>query len=149
MIFCFIESHKFISLIATTSYLPCFLTEAPGSPSITLKIEATSVTVSWLKPTDVGGSPITAYRVLVLQDNTEIKKKKNITQPSLEEIVIGGLNNSTNYTVRVFARNYVFEGYPAEKKIRTKFEGKESRSNSRHMITRPQFFERWMALSIR
>ena len=148
MIFCFIVGHKFISLIATTFYLLCFLTEAPGSPSITLKIEATSVTVTWLKPTDVGGSPITAYRVLVLQDSTEIENR-NITQLLPTEIFIGGLNKSTNYTVRVFARNYVFEGTAAEKKIRTKFEGKESRSNTRHMITRPQLFERWMALSIR
>ena len=36
---------------------------------------------------------------------------------------IGGLTKSTNYTVKLFARNYVFEGKATERKIQTKYEG--------------------------
>ena len=87
-----------------------------------MEIEATFITVCWTKPADVGGSPITAYRVLILRDNTEIENT-NITDFTTTKLDIGGLTKSTNYTIKLFARNYVFEGKATEKKIRTKFEG--------------------------
>ena len=87
-----------------------------------MDIEATSITVNWTKPADDGGSPITAYRVLILRGNTEIENK-NITDTSVKHQDIGGLNKSTNYTIKLFARNYVFEGNAAERKIQTKYEG--------------------------
>ena len=87
-----------------------------------MKIEATSITVRWTKPADDGGSPITAYRVLILRGNTEIGNK-NITDMSVKHQDIGSLNKSTNYTVKLFARNYVFEGKATERKIQTKYEG--------------------------
>ena len=101
----------------------CFLSEAPGSPTFTVDIEATSITVNWAKPADDGGSPITAYRVLILQGNTEIENR-NITDLTAMQLNIGGLNKSTNYTIKLFARNYVFEGNAAERKIQTKYQGK-------------------------
>ena len=88
-----------------------------------MDIEATSITVRWTKPADDGGSPITAYRVLILRGNTEIENS-NITDFTTMQLDIGGLTRSTNYTVKFFARNYVFEGKAAEKKIQTKFEGR-------------------------
>ncbi|XP_073255597.1 cell adhesion molecule DSCAM-like isoform X2 [Porites lutea] len=97
--------------------------KAPGSPTATVKIEATSITVRWTKPADDGGSPITAYRVLILRGNTEIGNK-NITDMSVKHQDIGSLNKSTNYTVKLFARNYVFEGNATEMKIQTKYEGR-------------------------
>ena len=39
------------------------------------------------------------------------------------QLDIGGLTKSTNYTIKLFARNYVFEGNAAEMKIQTKYEG--------------------------
>ena len=36
---------------------------------------------------------------------------------------IGSLKKSTNYTIKLFARNYVFEGKATERKIQTKYEG--------------------------
>ena len=39
------------------------------------------------------------------------------------KLVIGSLNKSTNYTIKLFARNYVFEGKATERKIQTKYEG--------------------------
>ena len=36
---------------------------------------------------------------------------------------IGDLTKSTNYTIKLFARNYVFEGNAAERKIQTKYVG--------------------------
>ena len=100
----------------------CFPSEAPGSPAATVKIEATSITVTWTKPADDGGSPITAYRILILRGNTKIKDE-NITDTSVKYQDIEGLNKSTNYTIKLFARNYVFEGKATERKIQTKYEG--------------------------
>ena len=100
----------------------CFPSEAPGSPTVTVDIEATSITVNWTKPADDGGSPITAYRVLILRGNTEIEKR-NITDFTVRQLEIGGLTKSTNYTIKLFARNYVFEGKATERKIQTKYEG--------------------------
>ena len=99
----------------------CFPSEAPGSPTFTVDIEATSITVNWKKPADDGGSPITAYRALILQGNTEIVNR-NITDSAMQ-LDIGGLTKSANYTIKLFARNYVFEGNAAERKIQTKYEG--------------------------
>ena len=39
------------------------------------------------------------------------------------QLDIGGLTKSTNYNIKLFARNYVFEGNAAERKIQTKYEG--------------------------
>ena len=78
--------------------------------------------VRWTKPADDGGSPITAYRVLILRGNTWLEIR-NITDTSVKYQVFGGLNKSTNYTIKLFARNYVFEGKATERKIQTKYEG--------------------------
>ena len=96
--------------------------ETPGSPTVVVIIGATSITVSWTKAADDGGSPITAYRLLILRGNTEIENK-NVTDLSVKQLVIGSLNKSTNYTIKLFARNYVFEGKATEKEIQTKYEG--------------------------
>ena len=87
-----------------------------------MKTEATSLTIRWTKPADDGGSPITAYRVLILRGNTEIENR-NITDLTAMQLDIGGLTKSTNYTIKLFARNYVFEGKATERKIQTKYEG--------------------------
>ena len=88
-----------------------------------MNIEATSMTVRWTKPADDGGGPITAYRVLILRGNTEIENR-NITDFTTMQLDIGDLTRSTNYTIKLFARNYVFEGKATEKKTQTKFEGR-------------------------
>ena len=101
------------------------LLEKPGSPSIAnLDIEATSLTVQWTAPADDGGSPITAFRVVILKGGNEIKND-NITDPGKTSWTLGDLTRATNYTVKVFARNAVFEGPAAEKEVKTKYEGKK------------------------
>ena len=100
--------------------------EEPRSPVIissATDIQATSLSVKWTTPADDGGSPITAYRVVILKGSMEIKNE-NITDPSTTSWTAGGLTRTINYTVKVFARNAVFEGPAAEKKARTKYEGK-------------------------
>ena len=57
-----------------------------------------------------------------MRGNTEIKNM-NITDTSVKHQDIGGLNKNTNYTIMLFARNYVFEGKATERKIQTKNEG--------------------------
>ena len=102
----------------------CSSSEAPGSPTVEVDVEATSIKVWWTKQADDGGSPITAYRLLILRGNTEIENR-NITDLSVKHQDIGSLNKSTNYTIKLFARNYVFEGTATERKIQTKYEGME------------------------
>ena len=97
--------------------------EKPGSPTIAnLDIQATSLTVEWTAPTDDGRSPITAYRVVILKGSTEIKNE-NTTGPNATSVSVGGLESNTTYTMKVFARNAVFEGLAAEDKVTTKYEG--------------------------
>ena len=99
--------------------------EKPGSPTIAkLDIQATSLTVKWTAPTDDGGSPITAYRVVIRNISTEIKNE-NITDPGTTSVSVGGLQRNTMYTLKVFARNAVFEGLAAEENVTTKYEGKK------------------------
>ena len=78
--------------------------------------------MKWTAPTDDGRSPITAYRVVILKGDTEIKNE-NITDPAIILLSVGGLERDTKYTVKVFARNAVFEGPAAEKEVKTKYEG--------------------------
>jgi len=52
--------------------------------------------------------------VLILQGGKVIKNE-NGTDSSVREKFIGGLKKNTNYTVKVFARNYVFEGDAGKK----------------------------------
>ncbi|XP_078377528.1 vascular endothelial growth factor receptor 1-like [Oculina patagonica] len=95
----------------------------PGSPTITLSdIQATSLRVKWTAPADDGGSPITAYRVVILKGATEIKNE-NVTDPGTTSLSVGGLERDINYTVKVFARNAVFEGPAGEEALKTKSEG--------------------------
>ena len=99
--------------------------EEPRSPAITSSasdVQATSLTVKWTEPADDGGSPITAYRVVILKTGTEIKNE-NVTNPGTTSLSVGGLVRDTEYSVRVFARNAVFESAAAQKTIRTKIEG--------------------------
>ena len=109
-------------MILKSADLFCSPSEAPGSPTVTVDIEATLITVRWTKPANDGGSPITAYRVLILRGNTEIENM-NITNLSVKVQDVGSLSKGTNYTIKLFARNYVFEGKATERKIQTKYEG--------------------------
>ncbi|XP_078379856.1 uncharacterized protein LOC144662795 [Oculina patagonica] len=96
-----------------------------GSPAIISSasdIQATSLTVKWTAPADDGGSPITAYRVVILKGDTEIKNE-NVTDPSTTSLSVGGLGRDTEYSVKVFARNAVFKSTAAQRTIRTKIEG--------------------------
>ena len=85
--------------------------------------------MKWTAPADDGGSPITAYRVVILNGSTEIKND-NISDPSSTSWTLGKLTRATNYTLKVFARNAVFEGHAAEKEVTTKYEGKKEMSCS-------------------
>ena len=99
------------------------LLEKPGSPTIAeIDIQATSLTMIWTAPVDDGGSPITAYRVVILKGSTEVKNV-NITDPGTTSFTVGGLERNVEYTVKLFARNAVFEGSTVEKAAKTKYEG--------------------------
>ncbi|XP_078379871.1 uncharacterized protein LOC144662805 isoform X2 [Oculina patagonica] len=104
----------------------------PGFPAIVSSssdIQATSMTVKWTAPADDGGSPITAYRVVILKGGTEIKNE-NVTDPGTTSLSVGGLERDTEYSVKVFARNAVFEGAATQKTIMTKIKGIPDTPNS-------------------
>ncbi|XP_078379826.1 fibroblast growth factor receptor 1-A-like isoform X2 [Oculina patagonica] len=97
----------------------------PGAPSVVIgqsDIQATSLTVKWTAPADDGGSPITAYRVVIQKGGTEIKNE-NATVPGTTSLPVRSLERDTDYTVKVFARNAIFEGPAGEKQVKTKYEG--------------------------
>ena len=102
---------------------PFLLLEKPGSPTVgEPENQATSLTLKWTAPAYDGGSPITAYRVVILKTGTELKNE-NVTDPSTTSLSVGGLEMGTEYTVKVFARNAVFEGSAGGKTVKTKYEG--------------------------
>ena len=78
--------------------------------------------MKWTAPADDGGSPIPAYRVVILNGSTEIKNVY-VTDSSTTSLPVGGLERNTTYAVKVLARNAVFQGPAAEKRMRTKYEG--------------------------
>ena len=83
------------------------------------------ITIRWTAPADDGGSPITGYRLTLRKGETEIEED-NITDPGTTTHSFRGLESDTNYTVKLFSRNFVFEGDADIRKIRTIFEGEES-----------------------
>ena len=102
--------------------------EKPGKASIKSPesvIQATFITIRWTAPADDGGSPITGYRMVLQKGETEIEKD-NITDPGSTTYSFRGLEKNTNYTVKLFSRNFVFEGDPTVWNIKTKFEGEKS-----------------------
>ena len=102
--------------------------EKPGKASIKSSeslIQATFITIRWTAPADDGGSPITGYRLILQKGETEIENN-NITDPGTITYSFRGLEKDTNYTVKLFSRNFVFEGDPSVWKISTLFEGEES-----------------------
>ena len=102
--------------------------EKPGKASIHSSesvIQATSIIIQWTAPADDGGSPITGYRLILLKGETEVEKD-DITDPGTTTHSFRGLEKNTNYTVKLFSRNFVFEGDPTEGTMKTKFEGEES-----------------------
>ncbi|XP_068733616.1 neural cell adhesion molecule 2-like isoform X2 [Montipora capricornis] len=96
----------------------------PDAPTITTQdkdIQVESLWVKWTPPIDNGGSNITGYRIIVLQDGKVIiNKAKN--SDKLQYFVDEGLTKSTNYTLRVSALNKVFEGMADEKNVMTKYQ---------------------------
>ena len=101
-----------------------FVKEAPGSLSLTTNdndIRASSLAIKWTAPVDDGGSAITGYKLIILHDDNVILNET--TSASFRQYLVGGLNRSTTYTLRVSAINRVFEGAASEKKATTKYEG--------------------------
>ena len=60
------------------------------------------------------------------KDETEIKKD-DITDPRTTTYSFRGLERNTIYTVKLFSRNFLFEGNPTVRTIKTKFEGEKSK----------------------
>ena len=74
-------------------------------------IQATFVTIRWTLPADDGGSPITGYQMILQKGEAEIKEV-NITDSGTTTYSFRGLEKNTNYTVKLFSRNFVFKGDP-------------------------------------
>ena len=76
---------------------------APGSPtSVRAEDQGNDVTVSWVPPTNDGGSPIIAYEVTTSPDaaSCTVDDRQN-------SCVLGGLQPWTNYTIEVVAINAI------------------------------------------
>ena len=64
---------------------------------------------------------------MILQKGETEIEKDDITDPGTTSYSFRGLEKNTNYTVKLFSRNFVFEGDPTVWNIKTKFEGEESK----------------------
>jgi len=60
--------------------------------------------------------------VIILQ-GSKVIKNENVTDTSVREKFIRGLERNTNYIVKVYARNYMFEGDAGQKIIKTDYAG--------------------------
>ena len=63
---------------------------------------------------------------MILQKGETEIEKDDITDPGKTTYSFRGLEKNTNYTVKLFSRNFVFEGDPIVRTMKTKFEGEES-----------------------
>ena len=63
---------------------------------------------------------------MILQKGETEIEKGDITDPETTSYSFRGLERDTNYTVKLFSRNFVFEGDPTVRTIKTKFEGEKS-----------------------
>ena len=120
-------SSSFFFLLKIIPFLWHYV-EKSGKASIKSSesvIQATLITIRWTAPADDGGSPITGYQLILQKGETELEKDA-ITNPGTTSYSFRGLEKNTNYTVKLFSRNFVFEGDPIVRTIKTKFEGMES-----------------------
>ena len=122
----FVEK-PFLFLLKMIPFLWHFV-EKPSKASIKSSesvTQATLITIRWTAPADNGGSPIIGYQLILQKGETEIEKEI-ITDPGTTTYSFRRLESDTKYTVKLFSRNFVFEGNPTVRKIRTIFEGEES-----------------------
>ena len=63
--------------------------------------------------------------MIILKGDAEIKNV-NITDPEKTSLSVGDLERDTEYNVKMFARNAVFEGAATHKSITTKTNGEMS-----------------------
>ena len=63
---------------------------------------------------------------MILQKGETEIEKDDITDSGTTTCSFRGLEKNTNYTVKLFSRNFIFEGDPTVRTFKTKFEGEES-----------------------
>jgi hypothetical protein len=85
---------------------------SPGAPTIgTATAGDSSATVTWTAPGSDGGSPVTGYKVRVLDATTSQQIGALLDAPaSATSLVVNGLSNGTSYTFQVAAVNSVGTG---------------------------------------
>lgn len=85
----------------TIGVIPGDVPGAPGAPTGVLGPLSSGIdTVKWAAPSNTGSSPISAYKVIAVQDTT-----KSCTTTGALSCVVTGLNNSVSYSFQVRAIN--------------------------------------------
>lgn len=94
-------SMRYLGGFITASYNPLKVPNAPTIGVVTVA-SGTSVSVAFTAPTNVGGSAITSYTVIVTDSSSGAQfSGTGASSP----IVVTGLTNGNTYTARVFAVN--------------------------------------------
>jgi CotH kinase protein/Lamin Tail Domain/Fibronectin type III domain len=85
---------------------------APGAPTIgTATAGSSSATVTWTAPGSDGGSPITGYKVRVVDAGTNQQVGALLDAPaSATSLMVNGLTNGTSYAFQVAAVNVIGTG---------------------------------------
>jgi hypothetical protein len=91
---------------------------SPESAKVSIsEIKISSITVTWLRPIDDGGSPVLDYKIQInTQPPREINTKDN-------RRVILDLKGNTTYILKVYARNVVGYGKVSVVEFTTKMKG--------------------------
>ena len=96
------------------SYFPIFgfLEGTPNEPSNVqvTNIEANQLTVTWTSPDFDGGYPVTGYTVEYKEVSKLSWDEHKLDTPSATSVVVTGLEEGTEYEIRVSAVNSIGTG---------------------------------------
>ena len=92
--------------------------DVPGKPTGVMVDKGNAkLTVTWTAPTDTGGTELTGYKVQWKSGNQSFISSRQQTAGAMDTSDdITGLNNGTEYTVRVLATNSVGDGAWSDEK---------------------------------
>ena len=113
---------------------------SPAVPSAPSDITAIGgeeiITVSWHEPEDDGGAEITGYKVQWKAGRQEFgSERQSAVGPLARMAIIEGLDNGTEYGVRIIATNRVGDGEPSEVKTASPVEAAKAAVSSVEVIT--------------
>lgn len=105
-----LAAHKIGDCTLSRDYLSLVLTdppEPPSNPPEVLDVTKSSVSLSWSRPKDDGGSRVTGYYIERKETSTDKWVRHNKTQITTTMYTVTGLVPDAEYQFRIIAQNDV------------------------------------------